>query len=171
MDSFLLILDAAKAVYLAADTAQGNRAQCALLKERVQRMLAELQRLPNGRREAFAASPTGCGLVATLESAAALCSEFGQKGWLARVFSADKHAAQFEEIQRRLDSVVGEASLSVALLADERRAAAKSDADDARKLIEAMQREQRAGFENVQAGQGERALGVGSPPWLAVNLG
>ena len=189
MDTFPRILDAASAVYLAADAAKINKAQCALLKERLQHMLSALQRLSNDRREAFAASPTGCALLATLESAAALCSAFGQAGgtatgvsaadtracgqpggrleslssdggqksWLAGVFAADMHAAQFEEIQRRLGGVVDEAALSVAVPADEQRAAAASDAADAQKLVAMLEEEQRAGFQNVQAGQGERA--------------
>ena len=159
----MLILDAAKAMYFAVGAAQGNKAQC-VFKERVERMLVgELQRLPKERRDAFAASPAGRGLLSTLESAVALCGEFGQRDWFSRVFSADKHAASHEEI--RGDSVVKDA-LTVALRADEQRDAAHNDALEARRLVSMLRQEQRADFENLNAGQGERESAVPHRPAL-----
>lgn len=155
-DGFLFLLDLAAAVYAAVDTAHGNRQQCALVAERVHRIMDELSHLSPGDQRLFSASPCGSALAQTLQAAAALCNQFERKSWLKRVLSSSEHAAQFVDIQGRLDRVVVDANLAATLGTATRQRAQEQDAADARVLTVMLLSEQRAGFNNLAAGQGKR---------------
>jgi hypothetical protein len=155
-DGFLFLLDLAAAVYSAVDTAHGNRQQCALVAERVRRVMDELNRLSPGDQRQFSASPTGSALAQTLQAAAALCGQFERKSWLKRVLSSSEHAAQFADIQSRLDRVVADANLAATLGTATRQRAQEQDAADAHVLTAMLLSEQRAGFSNLAAGHGRR---------------
>lgn len=156
MDGFLLLFDLAKGLYIAVDTAHGNKAQCRQIADRVRRIMAELQSLDAGHQHTFAVSATGAALTQTLQAAVALCEGFKKKKWLTRVFSSGDHAAQVAEIQARLDRVVADAHLGASLDEAARARAREQDAADARALVEQLREEQRSGFDNLKTGQGQR---------------
>jgi hypothetical protein len=132
MDGFIVLANLAKAVCMAAETAQENKAQCFQLKERVMRIMNELEQLAPKNCQAFVSSPTGDGLTQALKAAGDVCEDLQKKSLMKRIFACTFHSKKIDDIQTRLDRVVADAALGATLSSIARKSAQEQDFGDAR---------------------------------------
>lgn len=96
----------ALAVKGAYDGVQGNKMQCELLNDHVQRVATVLRGIAPSMMKDISSNPAISSLVETLRSAADLITGFKKKNWLKKVVLHASVGAKFEDLFMELDRVL-----------------------------------------------------------------
>jgi hypothetical protein len=107
---------------------------------RVKRIEGEIKQMPPDRHAALVSADSFGQLHSTIQSAAALCTKFGTKGYLRRLLGHQGHAARFAHIHTQLNDAISDLKLRVVLDLAGFRDVQKRDNEEARRILEDIRR-------------------------------
>lgn len=110
--------------------------------DRIKRVMAEIERMPQDRRAALVHLEPFGHLTACIDSAADLCKQFGSKSAIKRLISHKGDEARFAELRQQLNEAEGGLKLSLAIDQAGWREAQEHDQRDAMRAIEELVRAQ-----------------------------
>ena len=92
------IFELALALRAAFEAAQSNKEQCRTLVDRTDRIAAEIRKMDPAAMQALVRRPVLSELAGTLTSAVELCTQYGKKSYLNRLWSHNSDAEKFDEL-------------------------------------------------------------------------
>ena len=92
------IFELALALRAAFEAAQSNKEQCRTLVDRTDRIAAEIRKMDPAAMQALVQRPVLGELASTLTSAVELCTQYGKKSYLNRLWSHNSDAEKFDEL-------------------------------------------------------------------------
>jgi hypothetical protein len=121
---------------------------------RVKRIEYEIKQMPPDRHAALVSADSFGQLHSTIQSAAALCTKFGTKGYLRRLLGHQGHAAKFAHIHTQLNDAISDLKLLVVLDLAGFRDVQMRDNAEARRMLEEI----RGGIHKAQESHEETRL-------------